>query len=529
MSEFLLQLKKLFPQVLVSETDFSKRILNCEGINNSYLAVARPRSEKEIIDLVSFLYKSDCPFYAISAGHNWGYGTSQTTTHSSILIDLSLYNHVVSLDEEIGLVEIQSGVNQAIFAEYLNKNESKWMVPLTGAGPTGSILGNALEKGFGLNPVCDHFLSLISLKVLLPNGEIYQSSLKEMGAEKSDLVSKWKIGPYIEGLFAQSNLGIVLSAWVELAPRPNEVSALLVKCSESELPRAIEFCQNLRYRYYGVIGAINISNKDRIASTISFNQDVVKSKMSELLYKISDTELADYQIIIPLLEFDKSFKSVHRSILKMSRQYKFKSLLLSENYIGILLRIINFLSFDFLNDLKNRIGEMGKLINLIKGNPNSFALKIAYSGNEQKFIHKDPALDRIGLLWFAPILALKTNDFLICNAIFDEVLPKYNQKKFYTYTNFDQKLVEATIPLYFDLEDSKSQNMAYQCWFELYEKLKTQGIIPYRFSINMMDKAFVSGSIGQKIVSSVKKQVDPKNLFAKERYTFHENKFKAEL
>ncbi len=522
MSDFLLNLTKLFSRIYISDAEFSQRVLNCEGLVNHYIAILRPKTETEIVELVRFLDQNSCAFHVVSAGHNWGYGTSQSTTPSSVLIDLSEFNQIVSLDEEIGLVQIQSGVNQTMLSEYLIQKKSKWMTPLTGAGPTGSILGNALEKGFGLNPICDHFLSLISLKVLLPNGEIYQSSLHDMGAEKSDLVSKWKIGPYLEGLFAQSNLGIVLSAWVELAPRPHAVNILIVKCSESDLPRTIQFCQELRVRYYGVLGAINISNKDRVESTLAFNQDVVKSKLSNLLYKISNTELADYQIIIPLLEFDKSFKSVHRSILKMSRQYKFKSIFLSEKYIGILSKIFNFCSFDFLIDLKNRIGEMGKLINLIKGYPNSFTLKIAYTGNETKFVQKDPALDRIGLLWFAPILPLKINDFLICNSVFDEVLPKYNQKKFYTYTNFDQKLVEATIPLYFDIEDANSQNMAYQCWFELYEKLKIHGIIPYRFSINMMDKCCVKNSTGQKIIQNLKKQVDPKNLFAKERYTFPE-------
>ena len=80
---------------------------------------------------------------------------------------------------------MQPGVTQHQLYEYLKKFGSKHMVPVTGAGVFGSILGNAIDRGYGITPYCDHFLSITEMKVVLADGQIIQTGLSRYGAKHS--------------------------------------------------------------------------------------------------------------------------------------------------------------------------------------------------------------------------------------------------------------------------------------------------------------------------------------------------------
>ena len=43
--------------------------------------------------------------------------------------------------------------------DFLIENKHDYLVPTTGAGGHVSLLGNTLERGYGLTPWVDHFLS----------------------------------------------------------------------------------------------------------------------------------------------------------------------------------------------------------------------------------------------------------------------------------------------------------------------------------------------------------------------------------
>ena len=86
------------------------------------------------------------------------------------------------------MVTVQPGVTQGALREYLDRHDLPFLVPVTGAGPTCSILGNALERGYGITPYADHFASLMSVNAVLADGTQYRSPLSEMGGEQVDRV-----------------------------------------------------------------------------------------------------------------------------------------------------------------------------------------------------------------------------------------------------------------------------------------------------------------------------------------------------
>lgn len=93
------------------------------------------------------------------------------------------------------------------------------------------MIGNALERGVGYTPYWDHFASLCGIEVVLPDGDIVSTG----GGPPNSLswnTYKWGSSPYLEGLFSQSNLGVVTKAGVWLMPRPERMCCFICEIED---------------------------------------------------------------------------------------------------------------------------------------------------------------------------------------------------------------------------------------------------------------------------------------------------------
>ncbi len=397
------EIEKKFFHILAHQSYSEHRALNCEGIRSRIQKIFKPNNEKELLDLVHEVYKEGLQFYVVSSGNNWGYGTSQPVVNDSVLIDLGLLKNINSFDSELGLVDIQPGVTQQILFDYLQTAGSQWMAPITGAGPDRSIISNALERGFGLNAINDHFASLISLKVLIPSGEIINSNLADLGAYRSDQVSKWKTGPYLEGLFAQSSYGIVLSAQIELAPTPISVDILIVRGDEDELEKIVDFCQSVRKSFPSLIGAINISNKARLEETLSGIYGKERgSWWGKLLFKLIGANIAAYQAIVPIPQHDVSYRGISKSIRRLAINKGLSAKLLNEEAVENGIKLLNLFPIKLFKSINLSLMDLQSFIKLLHGIPSTFALKSAYGRYLGKANYKDLATIELDLFGLRP-------------------------------------------------------------------------------------------------------------------------------
>ncbi len=94
------------------------------------------------------------------------------------------------------------------------------MVSVTGSTPDSSLIGNALERGAGSGPYYDRFAHVCNLEVILPTGECINTGFGRFPEAKTASLHRWGVGPYLDGIFTQSNLGIVTEMTVWLAPLP---------------------------------------------------------------------------------------------------------------------------------------------------------------------------------------------------------------------------------------------------------------------------------------------------------------------
>ncbi len=173
-------------------------------------AILRPASRAEVQECLRIANRRQTPVYPISSGKNWGYGSRVPASDGCALLDLGRLNRILDFSEELAYVTVEPGVTQAQLFAYLKEKGSKLWMDATGASPHCSMIGNTMERGFGHTPYGDHFTHCCGLEVVLPNGEVIETGFARFPSAKAAPLHRSGLGPVLDGIFSQSNLGIVI-------------------------------------------------------------------------------------------------------------------------------------------------------------------------------------------------------------------------------------------------------------------------------------------------------------------------------
>jgi 4-cresol dehydrogenase (hydroxylating) len=130
---------------------------------------------------------------------------------------------------------------------FLAERGSNLMMSVTGAHPESSLIGNIVERGIGQGPYADRFSHVCALEVVLPTGECIHTGFDRFAGCPSAPVARWGVGPSLDGLFSQSNLGIVTRMTLWLLPRPRHFQVLLGGLhDDARLGPLVDACRELR-------------------------------------------------------------------------------------------------------------------------------------------------------------------------------------------------------------------------------------------------------------------------------------------
>src|SRR5215831_1573371 len=177
--------------------------------NRRIPAILRPATRQQVQECLRVANRWKTPVYPISSGRNWGYGSRVPASDGCVLLDLGRMNRIVDFNEELGYVTLEPGVTQAQLQAFLAERKSRLWMDSTGASPDCSVIGNTVERGFGHTPYGDHFAHSCAYEVVLPSGEVLDTGFGRFPAASAAPLYRWGVGPVLDGLFSQSNLGIV--------------------------------------------------------------------------------------------------------------------------------------------------------------------------------------------------------------------------------------------------------------------------------------------------------------------------------
>jgi (+)-pinoresinol hydroxylase len=182
-------------------------------------AAVAPSSTEQVQAVVRIANKYKIPLWTISTGRNLGYGGSSPAYSGSVIVDLKRMNRVLEVNDKNHYAVVEPGVSYFDLYRYIQDRKLKvWIDP---ADPGwGSPLGNALERGGGRTPMKDHWNAVCGLEVVLANGEVLRTGMGGMPNSEVWHQYKYGFGPLVDGLFSQSNFGIVTRMGLWLMPAP---------------------------------------------------------------------------------------------------------------------------------------------------------------------------------------------------------------------------------------------------------------------------------------------------------------------
>ena len=184
-------------------------------------AAVAPATVEQVQKVVVAANRHRIPIYPVSTGMDLGYGGSAGNLSGSVVLDLKRMNKVIEVDDQRHFAIVEPGVSYFDLYRYIQDRGLKVFIDCPDPG-WGSPVGNSLDHGAGYTwySYRDHFNSHCGMEVVLPNGELIRTGMGALPGAKTWAEYRYGVGPWVDGLFAQSNFGVVTKMGFHLFPQP---------------------------------------------------------------------------------------------------------------------------------------------------------------------------------------------------------------------------------------------------------------------------------------------------------------------
>ncbi len=486
--------------------------------------IVRPGTVDEVQKCLKLANKLKVPIYPISSGKNWGYGSRVPTQDGCVLLDLSRLNQILDYNETLAYVTIEPGVTQRQLYEFLQaENSSLWM-DATGSSPDTSIIGNTMERGFGHTPYGDRFAHVCGLEVILPNGDCIHTGFGQYNNSQSASIYRWGVGPYLDGLFSQSNLGIITKMTMWLMPKPEYFQAFYFSSKKPEqLPHLIDGLRPLRLNDT-IKSAVHLANDYKVISSIrqypweeSEGVTPLPAKVMTHFAKTWDFGAWNgsgglYGTKAQVAEARRLIKEALRGKVARLRFVDDCTLQLAQTFAK------PYQTLTGLN-LAELLKLMKPVYGLMQGIPTPTQLASTYWRKKKTPPTEiDPDHDQCGLIWFAPVAPLEGKHASIINDIATQTLISHGFEPLISMTLLTGRCLSCIIAIAYDREVEGEDQKAMACYESLVDKILNQGYHPYRLGIQSMGILSQGETNYQNLLTQLKTALDPNHILAPRNY-----------
>ncbi len=508
----------------------SSQSINVTARFKEISAVHKPTTTGEISALVRSARESHAPLYPISTGFNWGYGSRSPVVENCALVDLGGMNRIlnaadISIDNPIAVIE--PGVTQIQLYEFLQTHCPKLTFNVTGSSRDTSIIGSALDRGVGyLGPRKE---DLFGLEIVTGTGEILRTGFRRLG-DSSPLAHShpYGLGPILDGLFFQSNFGIVTSACFRLYPkRPKEVALSLALRKAADLYQFIN--ELVRLKRDGLLTSVtHIANRARTQSTLSFGithylenecgftRETALKEADRAMNIVVTNEWASLACVTGN---SGQVRAALREIRCRTRSFA-RLMVITDGRLDFGYAVTHPLRFiPFARANAAAISAMRPLHRLALGVPTDVAIenllwKFDHSSNRAEELDQS----RCGLLFINP--ALPSDGRFIAETVEEmkSIAAQYGHTLYITINIETTTSLVAIINLLFDRGSPEAISRAHNCADALLAYICKKGIEPYRARADMMDKIVAADPDYWKRIRALKQVFDPDNIIAPGRY-----------
>lgn len=481
------------------------------------------RDTDAIEEILSAANSHRTPLWPISGGRNFGYGTALPVDANSYILDLSNLKRIY-IDVGSSTALIEPGVTQADLHEAIKKSGANLLVPTTGVGPNGNILGNALDGGYGLTPITDHFNAICELSGYWGNGTEFRHTYQDLNCP--EMAKRWGAGTGYSwaGLLRQGNLGIVTKARVQLARAPEACRILIFEWKNDAEFTAAQPTLNLLSEDIPGIGGIIMMNNFRILST-QVDTPLMSSlqgneRITYLRKLAKNRKISAWTGLGTLYGSQASVKGAVKDIrrrLKGVRVWSF-----SPEEIRLLQKFEHHLPRWGFAALRRHFGALVNTLGTVEGFPIVAFLKIAYAldpSARKLDVQSHPAKDGAGILWYAPLVPFNSEEVERYRQVMSACLLQHGFDPLLAVTSRSPRVLSGTIPLLFDRKKPEDVARAKACYRHLVKVGLEHGWPPYRLGVDYMDLiACPANSSSAKVQRLLKNALDKNNVIASGRY-----------
>jgi 4-cresol dehydrogenase (hydroxylating) len=486
-------------------------------------AILQPGDREQVQDCLLIANRFQIPVYPISSGKNWGYGSRVPPAENCALLDLRRLDRILEFSETLGYVTVEPGVTQQQLHAFLIERKSRLWMDATGSSPNCSLIGNAMERGFGHTPYGDHFAHVCGFEVVLPTGEVIETGSARFPGSLTGSVNRWGVGPSVDGLFSQSNLGIVTRMSIWLMPAPEKHEAFFFRCeSGDELPELIDALRELRMQEV-LRSSIHIGNDYKVLAGI---------RQYPWTETDGKTPLRPEQMAI----FRKSYNfgpwNVSGALYGTGAQISEAKRLVRAalGRVNGKLKFVNPQTLDFAKrfsgafrlfggwDISRAIELVEPILGLMRGVPTNHSLSSAYWRKRIPVpADADPDRDGCGLLWFAPVSPAEGSHVAALAGVAADTLFAFGFEPMISLTMLTPRTVSCVISISYDREIPQDDARAMDCYEELVNRCVRTGFYPYRLGIQSMGRA-QAGDAYSELIRGLKRTLDPNGILAPHRY-----------
>lgn len=463
-------------------------------------AVIRPGGRTELQDCLRVATRCRTPLYPVSTGKNWGYGSRVPPADGCVVVELNRMNRILDFDEELAYITVEPGVTFGQVHAFLGARRSRLTVTGPGSTAAASLVGNALERGIAGGLDGDRVANVCGMEVVLADGSCVHTGFKRFpGAAAAD-VSAHGVGPALDGLFVQSNLGVVTQMTCWLTARP-------------------EFSQYFTF---------SVDQPERLPNLVDRLQDLKRGGVLEASVGLYNA----YKILTYLRQFP-SGDSQDRwlSLEEMPPGYRhalnggvwFGEGLLAAPSPGIGALKRAMVSNALTGLVQELVFEAPGEDNPLVGGSTGHSVASVYwrkADPPPPPADMDPDADNCGVLWCAPVVPFRGSVLARCAGIMEEVMTGFGFEPILGAQCVSMRAAHMVASIVYDRDRRGHDDKALACHAELLRKLTAEGFIPYRLAIPAMDGLPPAADDYGSVLQRLKRVLDPADVLAPGRYDF---------
>lgn len=461
------------------------------GTLQRILAIIRPCSVEEVAACVKIAGRHNIAVYPVSRGRNWGLG-SRVPVSTAVLLDLVRLDRVIACDERFGHVTLEPGVTFAQVHAYLTEHNSKWFLPVIGGPADASVIGNCVERGDRIGPQSQLLSGFCSLQVVLPCGDVVQTGFERFGETPLASLSSMPAGPYLDGLFTQSNFGIVTRATLWLARHPECLQLVSASIPDGGLAVFIDSLQGLVEDLGNGFSTFTLWNgyklKARQASSVGAGTTMESDHASAAWF-------CQGALYAP-------------------------SALMAAAQLDLAVQALEAVALEWKVFEEASVPDLRHLASLFLGVPNNDNVRSLYSQKRGPVPVGDlnPDRDRCGAIWLCPEVPFDGATVANVIATSETVLRDFGYDPVIGMSAGTSRTLRVFISIFYDREISGEDDRAMHCHNQLAATLSAAGIFSFRLGIHSMDVANQATGPCWDLIRQIKNSIDPDGILAPGRY-----------